>query len=70
MKLTFKIALTVAAIAVLTSCGSGDQAESSSKQPNVIDTTEGEAKSDSVAPVFAEPDSVPGAPRAEEDTIK
>jgi len=70
MKSLFKIVLTVTVMTVLFSCGSGEKQTESSKQPAVVDTTSEEAVSDSVAPIYAEPDSVPGAPRAGEDTVK
>jgi len=49
------------AIASFTACDSGDQASggADSTKAVVIDTLESSAVSDSVAPVYAEPDSVP-----------
>ncbi len=52
--------LIVAGITII-SCSSEKPAEEkTTSQPLEVDTTEGEARSDSAAPVFAEPDSVPG----------
>ncbi len=69
MKPTFKIVLTAATIAVLSSCSSSTQPETSKNSPIDLDTNHVIMQSDSVAAKSAEPDSFPNNPETERDTV-
>jgi len=73
MRSFIKIAIVAGVIAAVASCGSSEQASNATDTTKKVmidtdlDTTEYSAISDSVAPTYAEPDSVP---TPEEDTAR